>query len=82
MSDLGFWGFWTYLKYWIYIPETAEKQMARQRVSAFLITHVYNKIFINKSYFLQFFSSIYQFRMFFRTHFATENREKRCQRSL
>lgn len=52
MSDLGFWEFWTYLKYWIYIPETAEKQMARQRVSAFLITHVYNKIFINKSYFL------------------------------
>lgn len=32
------------------VPETAEKQMSRQSVSAFLIEHVYNQTGLNKSY--------------------------------
>lgn len=63
----------------MYIPETAEKQMSRQCVSAFLTEHVYNKTYIDKSYALEFFAPIYQFTMFSQTRFLLTDVPHFCQ---
>lgn len=74
----------------MYIPETTEKQVSRQCVSALMTEHVYNKTNINKSCSLQLFASIYQFKRFSQAHFVLtdasyfceQRPQKGCQRSL